>query len=308
MKNIRIEKKNSNERIDKFLAKEIFLNGKMTRGEIIRQIKSGNVLVNGIKIKPSYILKEGDGVEVDIAKKNAEIMPNEDIKLKIIFQDKNIIAINKPAGLQVHPDFHEKNNTLVNGLIEKFPEIKTVGDEPSVRPGIVHRLDRDTSGVMIVARNQKTFLSLKQKFKDRDVTKKYLALVYGKLERKRGTIEKPIARAGNYKKQIIAGKKTKTKVRRAVTEYEVTSEFNGFSLAEVFPKTGRTHQIRVHLASIGHPIVGDDKYGLKNIIPDKRAKRQLLHAGQLSFELKGKKYDLTSPMPEDMFRFIDCLD
>jgi 23S rRNA pseudouridine1911/1915/1917 synthase len=301
MKNIIIEKNNSNQRIDKFLVKEFF---SYTRGEIVRNIKAGSVLVNNKKTKPSYILKKGDELEINLENKKTGVVSNKKIKFEIIYKDKDIIVINKPAGLQVHPGRKKETDTLVNGLISKFSEIKNVGDDPENRPGIVHRLDKDTSGVMIVARNQEVFFELKNKFKNREVSKKYLSVVHGKLENKTGIIEKPIARAGNYKKQVIAGGKTRTKIRSAVTEYRVVKEFGDYSLVEVVPKTGRTHQIRVHLTSIGHPIVGDKKYALKSISEIKAIRRQLLHAESIEFELKGKKYEFGAPPPKDFLDFL----
>lgn len=307
MKKIIIQKNNSGIRIDKFLKEEVFFNDKITRGEIIRQIKIGNILLNGKKIKPSYILKIGDEVIINIPKKNTELVPNKNIKLEIIFQDKNFIIINKPAGMQVHPSNKNETDTLVNGLICKFPEIKTVGDDPKIRPGIVHRLDKDTSGVMVIARNQEAFNKLKDKFKNREITKTYWALVYGKLENKSGIINKPIARAGNYKKQTIASAKTKTKIRPAVTEYKILKEFENYSLIEAIPKTGRMHQIRIHLASIGHPVIGDEKYILKNISANENTVRQMLHAKNIEFKLNGKKYKFEAELPADFSGLINSL-
>jgi len=294
-----ITESNIGSRLDKFLVKEFF---SYTRGEIIRQIKVGNILVNGKKNKPSYILKENDKLEINLEKNNTELITNKKIKLEIIFHDENIIVVNKPAGLQVHPDFHEKNDTLANALISKFPEIKNVGED-LLRPGIVHRLDKDTSGIIVVARNQKAFLELKNKFKDREMEKIYWAIVSGKIN-DRGVIEKPIARATNYKKQIIAGKKTKTKIRPSVTEYKKVKNVGDYSLVEVSPKTGRMHQIRVHLNSIGHPVVGDKIYRQKNSKSDLSALRQLLHAKSIKFELFGKEYFFQSDIPDDFHRFL----
>jgi 23S rRNA pseudouridine1911/1915/1917 synthase len=295
MKKIIINKNNYGIRVDKFLVKEFF---SMTRGEIIRNIKAGKILVNGKIIKPSYILKENYEVEINIPEEIQHLAPNKNIKLEIIFEDENIIVINKPAGLQVHPGVKNEKDTLASGLLEKFPEIKNVGED-LLRPGIVHRLDRDTSGVMVVARNQKSFEELKSKFKNREVLKKYLALVWGHINPKEGIIEKPIARAANYRKQVVAGRKTKTKVRPAVTNYKVLKSYQDYDLVEVSPKTGRTHQIRVHLTSIGHPILGDVKYKLKNTPKLNEASRQMLHAQSLEFELFGEKYGFKSKIPED---------
>lgn len=302
VKEIIVEKNNSGCRIDKFLKEEVFFNDKITRGEIIRRIKTGNIKVNNKSVKPSYVLKENDVITMDSEQGVAnDISSNKNIKLDIIFSDENIIVVNKPAGIQVHPDFHEKESTLVNALLAKFPEIKNVGEDV-IRPGIVHRLDKDTSGVMVIARNQKTFEELKNKFKNREIEKKYLAIVCGNIN-DNGVIEKPIARASNYKKQIIAGKKTKTKIRPAVTEYKKIKNVGEYSLVEVTPKTGRMHQIRVHLNSIGYPVVGDKLYRQRGI-ERTEAERQLLHAEGIKFSLFGESFVFEAPIPEDFSRFL----
>jgi len=322
MKKIIATKAILNERIDKFLAREFFSprktmsRGKYTRGEIIRNIKSGDILVNNKRIKPSYILKEGDEIisnfKVQISKK---LFPNSNLKIKIIYQDKNIIVLDKPAGISVHPSTSSgqvpEKNTLVNFLLVKFPEIKNVGDGSpgsELRPGIVHRLDKDTSGIMVVARTQAAFDELKKLFQNHEVRKEYLAVIFGKLKNKKGLIEKPIARSADYKKQIISNAKTKTKIRPAVTEYEVVKEYKNYSLIKAMPKTGRMHQIRVHLASLDHPIVGDKKYAHKNTKNPPGVMRQLLHAQNLEFELFGEKYSFESLLPVDFSRFIKSLD
>ena len=304
MKETVIFKKNAKQRIDKFLKEEIFLNMEMTRGEIIRQIKNGSVLVNKMPVKPSYLLKKNDEVEMDITEGAVVLSPNKNVKFGIIFQDENMIVVDKPAGLQVHPSTKNESNTLVHGLLYKFPEIGNVGDAPETRPGIVHRLDRGTSGVLIVARNQKTFLSLKQKFKNREMKKKYWAVTYGAPE-KSGIIDAPLARAAHYKKQIVASGKTKTKIRAAVTEFITLEKSEKYALLEVSPRTGRTHQIRVHLTSIGHPIVGDEKYAQKKFSNEETAPRLFLHALTLEFEHDGQKYKFASPAPADFQDFLE---
>ncbi|MFZ5982283.1 MAG: RluA family pseudouridine synthase [Patescibacteria group bacterium] len=299
MKNIIISRQNLGERIDKFLMRELFSNGEISRGEIIRLINSGKVLVNQKETKPSYILKENDELCIlDIIQKEKKLKANQNIKIEIIFEDKNIIVINKPAGLSVHGVDFEKDDTLVSALIGKFPEIRSVGED-LLRPGIVHRLDKDTSGVMVIARNQKTFEELKRKFKSREIKKKYVAWVHGHIDPREGVIDKPIARASTYKKQVIAGKKTETKIRGAITEYQVLKSVGDFDLVEARPKTGRMHQIRVHLFSIGHPIVGDKLYKLKKRPSVPGVKRQLLHAKELDFELFGQKHEFQSAIPKD---------
>jgi 23S rRNA pseudouridine1911/1915/1917 synthase len=306
---ILVEKNNIGIRLDKFLAQEFF---SLSRGKIIKAIRNGEITVSGkINLKPSYILKENDVINSDISFEREEIVPNDKIKLRIILEDENIIAIDKPAGIQVHPDSNERENTIVNALVSKFPEIINVHDESLgafLRPGIVHRLDKDTSGIIVVARNMETFNALKVIFHDRKIRKKYLALVFGKPKSRKGVITKAIARAGNYRKQVIAGAKTKTKVRGAVTFYKIIRAFKRFTLLEVEPKTGRMHQIRVHLTYIGHPIVGDKKYKIKNLpATPEGVERHLLHAASLEFELFGRKYKLKAETPEDFATFLKNL-
>lgn len=315
MKEIIVDQKQSGQRVDKFLKKEIFFDTeKITRGEIIRNIKKGNILVNGEKVKPSFILKKNDEIEAKINVPFFKIEPNEEVKFKIIFQNENIIVIDKPAGLQVHPASatdRETNSrkTLVSGLLFQFPEIEKVGDEPKIRPGIVHRLDKDTSGIMVVARNQKSFEELKNKFKNKEIFKKYLAIVWGCPENQKGAIEKPLARSADYKKQVIARVRTKNKIYQAITEYEVIKKSLKFSFLEIVLKTGRTHQIRAHFLSIGCPIVGDKLYknnknkGDRFFLENKSPKRQLLHAQKICFDLFEKKYFFESKMPQDMEEF-----
>jgi 23S rRNA pseudouridine1911/1915/1917 synthase len=221
--------------------------------------------------------------------------------IKIIFQNKDFIVIDKPVGLAVHGGVGMSEPTLVDFLREKFPEIRGVGDEPEVRPGIVHRLDKETSGVMLVARNQKTFEYFKKLFADRKIEKKYMAIVHGKLKEKTGTIEGEMGRSRkDFRKQaLVRGKISVRKERYSLTHYRVIKKFGDYSLLEVSPKTGRMHQIRVHLQSIGHPIVGDKKYSFKNYKNDPSA-RLMLHAFSIAFTSQGnEKYFFESPTPEE---------
>lgn len=307
MEKIIIEKQSAGMRIDKFLAKEFFL---YSRGEIVRRMKEGKVLINGKRIKPSYILEEDDTLELeDFSREPQEkaIPENKNIEIETIFENEKLLAVNKKAGIQVHPSFNERKNTLVNGLIAKYPELKYIhdeGDDGWMRPGIVHRLDKDTSGVIVIAKDIETFHKLKELFKNRNIQKTYLALAKGIFSEKSGIIDKPIARSTSYKKQVIARSNTKTTIRNAQTHYKVLEEFDNFTLVELKPKTGRMHQIRIHLDSIGHPVIGDAIYGLKNGVHDECVKRQLLHAHKLEFELDGKKYEFASELPEDFKDFI----
>jgi 23S rRNA pseudouridine1911/1915/1917 synthase len=219
MEKITITKEQVGKRVDKFLSLEFFL---YSRGEIIRKIKNGEVRVNGKSVKPSHVLEENDVVALEnFSKESVEekLVENKNIPLEIIFQNENFVVINKQAGVQVHPSHNEKKNTLVNAIIARFPEVADVHDDSvsgKLRPGIVHRLDKDTSGVLVIARNTKAFAELKKLFKDRKIEKSYVAICQGIFAEKAGTIEKPIARSSSYRKQVVARKNTKTIVREAV--------------------------------------------------------------------------------------------
>jgi 23S rRNA pseudouridine1911/1915/1917 synthase len=230
------------------------------------------------------------------------------LKINVVYEDNNCIAVNKPAGLLVHNvQGREPQYTLADWVSEHYPEIRKVGDAPEVRPGIVHRLDRDTSGIMIVARTQAYFEYLKTLFKERLITKSYYALVSGSLKQQKGVIDRPIGLKPNTVKRTVHTARAKM-VKEAVTEYETEREcvlldMDGkekvCSLVRVFPKTGRTHQIRVHMASIGHPIVGDPLYGGKQTMV-KDFDRQMLHAYTLTLDLEeGKCATLQAPLPDD---------
>lgn len=241
---------------------------------------------------------------------------------KIILENENFIAVNKPAGLLVHSPKTKSPKlkaefTLVDFLVKKYPEIKKVGDDPEIRPGIVHRLDKDTSGVILIARNQKYFQYLKNLFQTGQIKKTYIALVYGKIEPQKGVIEKPIGlKPGTTKRTVFGGKM----IKEAITEYEVIQYYElppsarqspresmTFSLLKVEPKTGRTHQIRIHLASINHPVVGDQLY-TKRENPFGLT-RQFLHAQSLEFPIEqGKRIKIEADLPDDLQKIINSLE
>ena len=313
MQKITITDNNSGERLDKFLSYGNFFEKTISRGEISRQIREGNILVNEKKVKASYSLREGDVITLQCEFGEEEIsLPKEKKELSLIFVDENIIVVDKPAGMQVHPDSKHKEDTLVNYLVFQFPEIKKVCNqtkETHLRPGIVHRLDRDTSGVLVVARKTEVFSELKRQFQNREIEKKYQAIVYGAPDPAVGRIEKALARSTDYRRQVVAGRKTKTKIRQAVTEYRMLKNWdNAFALLELTPKTGRMHQLRVHLTFLGHPIVGDKKYFLREQEKFNFVKRQLLHAQSIKFRLFGKDYVFSSPLPQDFLDFSRFLD
>ena len=216
---------------------------------------------------------------------------------KVIYKDENFLVLNKPAGLIVHGE----ENSVANWLLKNFPEVKGVGDKPEERPGIVHRLDRDTSGILVVARNQKAFEYLKNLFQNHQVKKTYLALVCGELKEKEGLIDKPIGIINGSVRRTVHAKNARM-VKEAKTKYKVKKELEiggeKFSLLEAEPLTGRTHQIRVHLNSIGHPIVGDRLYGRKNPL---NISRQFLHADSIEFALpNGSKLKVGADLPEEL--------
>ena len=224
------------------------------------------------------------------------------MEFNIIYQDPNILVIDKPAGLVVFSEGQVKKNTLIDYLLEKFPDLENVGQAP--RYGIIHRLDKDTSGILLIAKNNKALTFFQNQFKEGRVFKKYLALVVGNLKNTGGTIETLIGRSpkDRRKQKIYLPEEPESdKKRKAVTEYKILENFKNFSLIEVVPKTGRKHQIRAHLAYLGYPIAGDKLYGFKSQILPKDLSRQFLHATCLKIELpNGEIKEFHSDMPQDL--------
>lgn len=228
--------------------------------------------------------------------------------LEIIYSDQDIIVINKPPGVAVHGGFSVQGKTVVDFLLEKFPEIGMVGDDVRLRPGIVHRLDKDTSGVMVVARNQRSFDALKKIFQKREVEKIYKAIVCGRMKDKKGIINMPIGRIvkNPLKRGVEQGRKKIRGSREAITEYRVLNTGDKFSLVEIKPRTGRMHQIRVHMSAIAHPIACDKVYGGKNVCCPAGVSRQLLHAQSISFSYpEGHKLYFEAEEPESFSSFIN---
>ncbi|MCX6813935.1 MAG: RluA family pseudouridine synthase [Candidatus Azambacteria bacterium] len=243
--------------------------------------------------------------------KQIKLEPDFSIPLNIVYEDKDIIVLNKQAGISVHPSVNEPNKTLVNALIAKYPEIKNVGDDP-IRPGIVHRLDKDTSGLLVVAKNQKTFEFLKKQWQDGRVIKKYLALVWGRPKEKGEIVSELMRSLKDFRKRMVVRpekqKDKEIKGRIAITEYKVIKKFRDYSLIEVYPKTGRMHQIRVHMASLGHPLAGDKIYGKSKKKPEGLT-RQFLHAFYLKFSLPdGRSLAFEADLPKDLEAILTKLE
>lgn len=240
-------------------------------------------------------------------------MPNKDLPITVIFENKDFAILNKPAGIAMHLSSPQDTKTVVNWLIATYPEIITVGED-ILRPGIVHRLDKDTSGICIIAKTQEAYLELKTLFKERLMQKTYIAIVHGHITPQTGIVHAAIARSLTLRKQAIVDKDlmVQGKIRNAITPYQVTQSYDLYDIVEVKPKTGRMHQIRVHLASLGHPIVGDTLYGNKitrkiDKLNISLVSRHLLHATHLQFNLFGESYEFSVPLPQDMEHFISTL-
>jgi len=294
-----------NQRLDKILVNE-FAN--LSRNQIEHLIKEYGVVINNKKIfKPAYKLEEGENVFVDWDLSIEELKPNQNIKLDILFENSDFIIINKPAGLSVHPLRISDTNTLVNGLIAYDKNIANIGED-LLRPGIVHRLDKETSGIMIVAKNNSSFNKLKEMFQNHLIQKTYIALVYGKMKNMQGEINFSITRSKQkFNKRKIDLKKEDGSVE-AITIYKVIKEFKNTSLLEAYPKTGRTHQIRVHLAALSNFIIGDKEYGSSKINKEFPLKRQFLHAKRLEFEWEGKKLVFEADLPGDLQKCLDYVN
>ena len=233
--------------------------------------------------------------------------------MEIIYEDDNILAINKPAGVVVHRDSHHESGTLVDEILEKYPEIKGVGDD-SERPGIVHRLDKDTSGIILIAKNQLAFEFLKKQFQERKIEKYYRVLVVGEVKDRKGIIDLPIGRSFVNPTKRVARGKMRGKIREARTKYGVLNKFEGFTYLEASPKTGRTHQIRSHFAAIDHPVVCDKLYAGKRFICPAGLKRHFLHASSIEFclpsgvsEKEGHRIKLEAEIPEDLRQVLQEL-
>jgi len=258
-------------------------------------------LVNGSPEKRSFLLKGAERIDVEPAELAPLRATPEDLPLEVLYEDADVIAIHKPAGMVVHTGAGQHSGTLVNAVLHRFGKLSTVGGD--LRPGIVHRLDRFTSGVILIARNDAAHRHIAEQFASRQVEKIYLALVHGRVKKDQGSIATPIARDPIRRTRMTA---RLASGRQASTSYQVLKRFDKFTFLEVKIGTGRTHQIRVHLASIGHPVVGDKLYGA----PASALGRYFLHARQITFTSPstGERITLTAPLPPDLENFLGTLD
>jgi len=292
-------------RLDKFLAGRL---GDLSRAAVQRLIEEGEVTVNGEVVKASYKVRAGDQVVAHLPAEETDELVPETLPLDVVYEDAVLLVVTKPAGLVVHPAPGHARGTLVNAVLAYCPELADSGDK---RPGIVHRLDRDTSGLILIAKTEKARRALQRQFKERQVDKGYLALLDGHLQPAWGRIEAPLGRDPVHRQRmaVLPGG------REAITEYHVLERFahavgpaaGDYSLVEAEPQTGRTHQIRVHLASIGHPVVGDRVYGRRKVrLP---VERQFLHAQRLGFRhpLTGRRVELESPLPDNLAAVLALL-
>jgi 23S rRNA pseudouridine1911/1915/1917 synthase len=300
---VKIDSKDSRIRLDQFLSLNYSDYSRSTWNQLI---KNGQVLVNGQKSKSSIKLKEGDNISFSLESELADhnfSKSESSFFLDIIYEDSEILVINKPSGLTVHPGFGQHGETLASILIKERKEIyDTFGGD---RPGIVHRLDKETSGLMVIAKSKRAFESLKAQILNREIKKEYLAIVFGNLANKAGTINVPI------KRQVVDRKKmgVSSSGRESFTEFVVEKEIRNFSLVKAWPLTGRTHQIRVHMAFVGNPVVGDKFYSSR--AKQKEAaflgiKRHMLHASKLGFNhpLNNTFQEFLAPLPDD---FVEAL-
>ena len=286
------------ERIDSFLS------GKtdFTRTRIQQLIKDRNITVNGKPTKSSYKIEENDEIAIEVPEvETTEIKP-ENIKIDIVYEDSDIAVINKQAGLVVHPAHGHYSGTLVNAILYHIKDLSGINGE--IRPGIVHRLDKDTSGLIVIAKNDKVHAALTEMFQEKKIRKTYLAILKGKLNKSEGKIVTQIGRDKNDRKKMTVIDDA-AKGKNAITNYRVISQNNLFTLVKVNIETGRTHQIRVHMRYLGYPILGDSVYGRKD-----NEKRQMLHAYKLEFlhPVTGRQMEFTGEIPEDFQKALKKSD
>lgn len=295
---IDVSDEETGERIDSFLSGKT----EFTRTRIQQLIKDRNITVNGKPTKSSYKIEENDEIAIEVPEvETTEIKP-ENIKIDIVYEDSDIAVINKQAGLVVHPAHGHYSGTLVNAILYHIKDLSGINGE--IRPGIVHRLDKDTSGLIVIAKNDKVHTALTEMFQEKKIRKTYLAILKGKLNKSEGKIVTQIGRDKNDRKKMTVIDDI-TKGKNAITNYRVISQNNLFTLVKVNIETGRTHQIRVHMRYLGYPILGDSVYGRKD-----NEKRQMLHAYKLEFihPVTGRQMEFIGEIPEDFQKALKKSD
>lgn len=298
MQNIKVTAEQGGSRIDKLLSEEV---PDTSRSDIQGRIKEGLIKVNGHAVKANYKVKENDDIIVEERMLvEADIEP-EDLSLEIVYADADVAVVYKPKGMVVHPAAGHRSGTLVNGLMYALDNLSGINGE--LRPGIVHRIDKDTSGLLMVAKNDVAHRGLVEQLVDKSVTRKYTALVHGVIPHNKGTIEAPIGRNPKERQEMAVIDDGK----EAVTHFNVIERFDSYTLVECILETGRTHQIRVHMKYIGHPIAGDPKYGPRRTMD---VGGQLLHAGLIGFvhPISGEYLEFDAPLPEDFEEVLDNLE
>ncbi len=289
-----LEADETGKRLDAYLAE----NTELTRTRIQQLIKEENIKVNDKKTKSSYKIEMGDTIKVFIPeKKEIDLVP-QNISINILYEDNDIAVIDKKAGLVIHPSYGHESGTLVNAIMFHINDLSGINGE--IRPGIVHRLDKDTSGLIIIAKNDKAHNKLSEMFKNKEINKTYLAIVKGSLGKDTGRLETQMGRDLKDRKKMSV---LKTGGKTAITNYEVLDKNDKFSLVRVNIETGRTHQIRVHMKYLGYPILGDSVYGKES----KSVKRQMLHAYKLEFihPVTGKEMIIKSEIPKDFSEVLE---
>ncbi|MED4591421.1 RluA family pseudouridine synthase [Bacillus safensis] len=296
--NIAVSEEQTSERLDKFLSTT---EPEWSRTQVQQWVKDGLIEVNGKQVKANYKVQAGDQIKVEIPDPEALDVEAEPMDLDIYYEDADVLVVNKPRGMVVHPAPGHVSGTLVNGLMAHCKDLS--GINGVMRPGIVHRIDKDTSGLLMVAKNDMAHESLVNQLVAKTVTRKYTAVVHGIIQHDTGTIDAPIGRDKKDRQSMTV---TKENAKQAVTHFDVIERFKDFTVVECRLETGRTHQIRVHMKYIGYPLAGDPKYGPRKTVD---FNGQLLHAGVLGFDHPriGEYIEFTAPIPADMQGFIDSL-
>lgn len=300
MKTLVVDEINKGKRLDSYISDNM---DKISRSFAQKLIENQQVTINGKNEKASYKVCVGDKVEVDVPEAQDTRLKAQDIPVEVVYEDKDIIVVNKPKGMVVHPANGNPDGTLVNAILAMCKDsLSGIGGE--IRPGIVHRLDKDTSGLLIIAKNDEAHVKMSKQIQDRLVTKKYIALVKGVVKDDEATIDMPIARSKVDRKKMAVDKDGK----QAVTHFKVIKRYKRYTLLEIKIDTGRTHQIRVHMAKIGYPVVGDMVYS--NGKNEFGVEGQMLHAKSLEFShpITGKKMHLEAPLPEYFTKVLEELD